>query len=148
MSNSVNQTVSTRNQSTANYETKKIFIWDNHYFIGTFKNVTGADITLDAGQVICRASDGTLAPLAADLANAGSIVGISAFEGPSIIANNGTTEMNVCSKGTVESLYIELPSGKTLASFDATTGLTIRDILERVGLHLNEGTVELTDFDN
>ena len=144
----IEQRNATRNQSTVDYSSKKIFIWDNHYFIGTFKNVTGAPVTLDAGQVICRASDGTLAPLAANLANAGQIVGISAYEGPLAIANNGTTEMNVCSKGTVESLYIELPAGKTLASVDTESGLMIRDILERVGLHLNEGTTEHTDFDN
>lgn len=135
----------TRNQSTADYSTKRIFIWDNHYFIATYKNTTGANQTLEAGLVMCRAEDGTVEPLKTDLTNLNSAVGISAYEGSSVFPANGTVEMNVCSKGTVESIYIALPGSNTLASFNADSGLTIRDVLERVGLHLNEGTVEMTE---
>ena len=36
----VEQTVSTRNQSTANFSTGKLFIFDNRYKEGVFKNTT------------------------------------------------------------------------------------------------------------
>lgn len=47
----------TRNQSTADYELKKIFIWDNHFVEGVFKNTTDAILeSWGSGRLVARSA--------------------------------------------------------------------------------------------
>lgn len=50
------QTNATRNQSTATYTFKKIFIWANKYIEGLFKNNSGSTINLISGYLVARAA--------------------------------------------------------------------------------------------
>ena len=58
----VTQRNSTRNQSTADFEQKKIFLFDNRFSQGTLENLTdpAADQTLKAGQLVFRIAGGNL----------------------------------------------------------------------------------------
>ena len=140
----VTQTNQTRNQSTANYESKRIFIFDNRYVVGTFKNTTGAAAEHKAGMLVARSTtvaDGFIPVTSSNLAD---VIGISAYEGTKTLAVNEETSLNICTKGTVESMYLVFPSGVSLTT--VVGNKTLRDVLESLGLHLTEGTVEMTDF--
>ncbi|HMI01624.1 MAG TPA: hypothetical protein VK541_04035 [Pedobacter sp.] len=52
----VTQRNATRNQSTADYELKKIFIFDNRFVEGVYKNTTGSQLTLVSGMLVARAA--------------------------------------------------------------------------------------------
>ena len=142
----VTQTVSTRNQSTANYEHKNLFIFDNRFVEGVFKNTTGAAFDLLGGLLVARdtATPNGFKPVTA--ANLADVIGISAYEGKTTLAANETANMNIGTKGTVEINSIVLPATVTLST--VVGGKTLRDVLEGLGFHLNEGAVEMTDFDN
>ncbi len=49
-------TNATRNQATATYTLKKIFIFDNRFIEGTFKNQSGSSMTLQSGMLAARAA--------------------------------------------------------------------------------------------
>jgi len=51
---SVTQRNATRNQSTADYEVKRIFVFDNRFVEANFKNNSGANLDLQAGLLVCR----------------------------------------------------------------------------------------------
>jgi hypothetical protein len=56
MGMSIDQRISNRNQSIADYEQKKIFIFDNRYEEVVFTNKTGAELTIVAGMAVVRDS--------------------------------------------------------------------------------------------
>lgn len=62
-------TNATRNQATATYTLKKIFIFDNRFIEGTYKNQSGASMTLQSGMLAARAA-GTYETAAATFGNA------------------------------------------------------------------------------
>lgn len=142
----ITQTVSTRNQSTANFETKKLFIFDNRFVEGVFKNTGVADFTLEGGILVARdtAVPNGFKPVTA--ANLADTIGISAYEGSTVLIPNATANINIGTKGTVEINNIIFPATVTLAT--VVGNKTLRDVLEGIGFHLNEGAVEMTDFDN
>jgi hypothetical protein len=53
---SVTQRNATRNQSTADYNMSHVFIWDNHFQSGTYKNQSGSLINLATGMLVARAA--------------------------------------------------------------------------------------------
>lgn len=142
----VTQTVSTRNQSTANYEHKNLFIFDNRFVEGVFKNTTGAAFDLLGGLLVARDTETPNGFKPVTAANLADVIGISAYEGKTTLAANETANMNIGTKGTVEINSIVLPATVTLSTVVGEK--TLRDVLEGLGFHLNEGAVEMTDFDN
>jgi hypothetical protein len=144
----VEQTVSTRNQSTANFDTKRLFIFDNRYVMGVFKNTQAvpAPYDIEAGVLVVRdtATPGGFKP--ATSANLADVIGISAYEGKTTLVNGATASLNVCTKGTVEPLYLKFPAGVTLDT--AVGNKTLFDVIESLGIHLQQGTVEMTEYDN
>ena len=140
------QTVSTRNQSTVNFTRKNLFIFDNRFTEGVFKNTTGANFTLQAGQLVARDTSvpGGFKPVTS--ANLADTIGISAYEGQTVLAANQTANMNIGTKGTIETTALVLPATVTLDT--AVGNKSLRDVLEALGFHLNEGAVEMTEIDN
>ena len=143
----VTQRNATRNQSNADYEIKKIFIFDNRFVPGTFENVSGGAVTLEPGTLMLRSlvtADGFVPAIAgATLAN---VVGISANEDAFELADAGLAPINVATKGTVDGNLLTLPGGVTL---DTVVGnKTVKDILEGIGFHIDTSAVEHTKFDN
>lgn len=51
---SISQRNATRNQSTADFQLKKIFIWDNKFQNGPFRNNSGGALTLLSGMFVSR----------------------------------------------------------------------------------------------
>ena len=142
----VEQTVSTRNQSTVNFTRKNLFILDNRFTEGVFKNTTGANFTLQAGQLVARDTSvpGGFKPVTSG--NLADTIGISAYEGETVLAANQTANMNIGTKGTIETTALVLPATVTLDT--AVGNKSLRDVLEALGFHLNEGAVEMTEIDN
>lgn len=53
---SVNQRDVTRNQSAADFSFKRIFIFDNRFSSGLFRNNSGGDLTIESGMLLVRDS--------------------------------------------------------------------------------------------
>lgn len=142
----VNQRNQTRNQSTADYQSGRIFIFDNRYQEGVFKNNTAGTIELSAGQLIVRDTEVEDRFLPATSSNLADVIGISAYEGSTDLEPNESKNMNICTKGSIEPTMLVLPDGVTLST---TVGnKSLKDVLESLGFHIGEGAVEMTEFDN
>ena len=136
----------TRNQSTADYSVGKIFIWDNHYVPGVFKNTTGAEMVIKDGSLLARSASVPNGFIAVTDANVADVVGVAKVEGSVTLAINGELYINSCTKGTIDGNLINLPANVTLNTI--ADGKALRDILESIGLHVDTSAVENTKFDN
>lgn len=155
----VEQTVSTRNQSTANYQTGKIFIFDNRYNQEVFADMSSIEIGHLPGALVKRASSGRVTYVTkADLTSSTQpkIIGILATE----VVEGATAEnVNVCVKGTIDPAFATVVDEVTVESVTTRTvevvnlntimnsGFSVKDTLDQLGLH-TEGAVEHTKFDN
>lgn len=144
----VTQRNATRNQSTADYESKKIFIFDNRYTEGVFKNNSGSSLTLLTGMLAVRDTAIAGGFLPATVANIESVIGVVAVDGSVVLANAATTNINICTKGTIDGNKLILPATVTLDTVPTDATKTVRDILEGIGLHIDTSSVEMTKFDN
>lgn len=142
----INQRDQSRNQSTADYQTKRIFIFDNRYTEGVFKNNGAAKITLIPGSLVARdtaVANGFIPVTAANLAD---VIGVSANDTEIDLAVGQTSNINVCTKGTIEGIHLALPVGVTL---NTTVGKkSLKDVLEGLGFHIEANALENTKFDN
>ena len=142
----VEQTVATRNQSTAVItSTRPIFIFDNRFVEGTFKN-GNAEAVLQGGQLIVRDTTIPNGFKAATSANLADVIGISAYEGTSTLAANATASLNIGTKGTIDGNLLVFPATVTLAT--AVGNITLRDHLEKIGFHIDTSTREHTKLEN
>jgi hypothetical protein len=146
MSNTVTQRNVTRNQSTADYEFKRIFVFDNRFEKGSFRNTTAAAITLLPASLVARdtAVVNGFRPVTAG--NLADVIGISANEESIGLVVNGTTNINICTKGTIDAIYLALPATVTLNT--VVGNKTLKDVLEAIGFHIDTSSVEHTKFDN
>jgi hypothetical protein len=142
----VEQTVATRNQSTAVItSTRPIFIFDNRFVEGIFKN-GNASADLQGGQLIVRDTTIPNGFKAADDANLADVIGISAYEGKSTLAANETVSLNIGTKGGIDGNLLVFPDSVTL---DTVVGnITLRDYLEQLGFHIDTSTREHTKLEN
>lgn len=143
---SVTQRNVTRNQSTADYDIKKIFIFDNRFVEGIFKNVTNSVPVLQAGMLVARSATipGGLIPVTS--ANLADVIGVCAVEGQNTLATDATINVNYCAKGTIDGNMLVLPATVTLDTVVGTK--VLRDVLESLGLHVDTSSVQHTKFDN
>ncbi len=144
----INQTVNTRNQGTANFETKYFFIYDNYFIDAVFKNNTGATYNLQYAIPVIRntAVAGQVIPMTSTTIN--SFIGFVAVEGTLALANNGTANIRVGTKGTIDPSYIVFPAGVTLDTVMASDTKAFRDYIELAGLHIESNVSDNTKFDN
>jgi hypothetical protein len=144
--NDVNQRNVTRNQSTADYQIKRIFVFDNRFESGNYLNNSGATATIEAGMLVARSTTvaGGLIPVTS--ANLANVIGIAALEGAVDLANAATLSITYGTKGTIDGNQLVLPATVTL---DTVVGQkTLRDVLEGIGFHVDTSSVEHTKFDN
>jgi hypothetical protein len=145
----VTQRNATRNQSTADYESKRIFIFDNRFVEGVFKNTTVGSYSLKHGELVARSltdANGFI-PVTAD--NIADVIGIAKIDGgPVVLAASATANINIGTKGTIDGNLLVLPAGITLNSVPVDGTKTLRDILEGIGFHVDTSTVDNTKFDN
>lgn len=142
----------TRNQSTADYGQRRIFLFNNRYQEGTFKNNTGAELVLKAGSLVKRdpANAAQVIPAANDK-TLQDVVGIVKLDEDVTLAAGATLVINFAISGDIDETELALPAGASLDAFptDGTTPLTItlRDILQAKGFVL-QGSVQNTKYDN
>lgn len=145
---SVTQRNNNRSQSTADYEFKKIFIFDNRYSNGTLENYSSPAVTqtLESGKLLFRdAANGGNLSVEPD-ANYAYLVGVLAIEGSVDVLAAGTLSVSYCDKGTVDGNKLLLPGTDTLDTI--YSGLSVKDHLQRIGIHVDTSSVEHTNFDN
>ena len=142
----VTQTTKTRNQSTALITAfASIFIFDNRFEEVVFKNNSGEELELTAGQLVVRDTAVAGGVLPATFANLADVIGISAYEGSTILADAETKNMNIGTKGTIDGNLLVLPDGVTL---NTTVGnKSLRDVIEALGFHVDTSSVENTKIE-
>ena len=142
----ITQRNATRNQSTADYNLSRIFIFDNRFVEGIFKNTSGATADHQGCMLVARSTavvDGLIPVTTLNLAD---VIGVSAYDGTVSLANNATANINYCSKGTIDGTMLILPATVTLNT--VVGNKTLRDVLESLGLHVDTSAVDNTKYDN
>lgn len=143
----VTQTTATRNQSTAQIsDSKRIFIFDNRFVEGIFKNTTAGNLEIQGGILIARSKTVANGFIPVTSENLADTIGISAYEGKSTLAANQEVSMNIGTKGTIDGNLLVLPSGVTLNT--VVGNKTLRDVLESLGLHVDTSSIENTKIEN
>lgn len=142
----ISQRNATRNSSTADFSVATLFIFDNRFIAGSFKNNTGADITLKRGTLVARdtAVAGGFIPVVAG--NLADVIGVSAVEEDVVLAAGASTPVNIGISGTVAGQNLVLPATITLNTTVGNKALI--DVLQDVGFKVDTTTIENTKFDN
>jgi len=140
--------VQTDSQLTVGYDNSKIFIGNNKYKSGTFKNLSGGTLSYDAGLLIGRiAATGMLVPCTSAAADGSQKpLGILTRD-ITDLANNGEKTVNFCISGEVAEEKLGLSGTDTLDTvFD---GQILRDGIngKTLGIQLVAST-EMTGEDN
>jgi hypothetical protein len=143
---SVTQRGQTRNQSTADYQVNRPFIWNNKFQTGVFTNNSGGSLTFPPCSLVARhlTVAGALIPVTSS--NLADIIGISSQEGSLTLANAATAQITYCYEGGIDVNLLVLPAGVTLDTMVGNKAL--RDILAGVGFELDNTTTSMTTFDN
>lgn len=145
----VNQRNVTRNQSTADYSVKKIFVFDNRFVPSIVVNPDGEDVeavTVTSGMLVTRVTGQVDQVQVATAANLANVIGVTKLEGSVDVEPDAQLNIDVCTKGTIDGNQLTLPSGVTL---NTTVGTKVlKDVLESLGLHIDTSSVEHTAFDN
>ena len=144
----VNQRNATNNQSTADYSCNRIFLFDNKYQEGIFKNNTAGALTLKAGMLVLR---DTTTPTQVVPAIAGAtlvdVIGIVKLSEDVELAAGETVDINFAISGDIDETHLVLPDTVTLETVPTGGTRTLRDTLNALGLSL-KGSVQNTKFDN
>lgn len=138
-----NQTNSTRNQSTAQYEESCIFMGNNRFEEGTIS--VSATTVIKDGMPVVRDVSKPGAFLLATSATLKDVVGVTKV-GLFDVSLATSTDLNiaVCVKGDIDANGLVLPASVTLNTVVDTTKF-LRDILNNVGLNI-VNTTEQTKF--
>jgi len=147
MAQSITVVSSTSNQSNAVYRQKKIFIWNNFYTEGVYTNSSGAPVDISPGQLMLRDTAVTngFKPAIAG-ATLADLIGVSAVEEVTTVANGATIVMNVCTEGGIDGTQLVFPAAVTLAT--VVGNKTVKDIINALGIHIDDSAVENTKVDN
>lgn len=132
---------SNNSTSTANYERKNLLLGGNQFSTGTLQNATATDV--EPGTPLFRAADGKLTISQTDWTK---FVGIIII--PDTISLLAATPKTVdyCDKGKINYLGLTLAAQETIETVKA--GLTIKDHIQSIGLHLETSTRDFTKYDN
>lgn len=106
MGSTVNQRNVTRNQSTADYSRKEIFLFDNRFSSGVFHNNSGGDLEIESGMLVVR-SAGTL-----ETADFAFVAGLTAAQ-TIIIAGLTYTSTGVTTAAQLANAFANLQDGAT-----------------------------------
>jgi len=143
-----NQVLNTGNQAITNYDTSKIFLWNNRYINGAFTAQGYDDSVLLAGTVMGRVSATNEVLPMQSTASDGSQFPIGILAKDYTIEGGDTVDLAICIGGDVaEEKVIFARNADTFAT--AISGRTIRDRIagDTLGIKLVLGT-ELTAYDN
>jgi len=145
----VTQVNSTANQAQFNYDTSKIFIWNNRYNPNELLNASGADKDFNPGLVVGRVTaTGQIVPLVST-ATDGSEIPVGVLRSCVVaLADAGTSNVSVCIQGDVAEEQLIFDNGTDTLD-TVIDGRSIRDRLigDTKGINPIPGD-ELTGFDN
>lgn len=158
---SAEQKVITSNQLFVDYDTRKVFVWNNRYNTGLFDEPNGSGaFTLSEGQVIGRIASSGKLKICVSTATDGSQIPIGVVKGSYTMAESATdVAVTFCIAGDVDQTKLLFSGSETLATVvtivndpagtpNATSNTRImRDLIQSIGIHLVAGD-ELTEFDN
>ncbi len=127
-------TNATRNQATATYTLKKIFVFDNRYVEGDYKNNTDVDMTLQSGMLAARAAGSyeTAAATFGTALTAGQTMIIAGLTYAAYYSTTSSVVFNATQLEAGETIIIE---GLTYTS----TGVTTRAQLAAAFANLADG---------
>lgn len=145
---SVTQRDATRNQSTADYNCKRIFLFDNNYQDVVFKNNTAGDLVLKPGSLVLRdtATPSQVIPAVAG-ATLANVIGIVNIEEEVTLAAGATLNISMAISGEVDETHLELPDTVTLDAVPTSGTKSLRDYLQALGFSL-KASVNNTKYDN
>lgn len=142
-----NIVLNTGQQAIINYDTTKIFLWDNRYENANYTNSTYDPITLDAGTLMGRISaTGAIVPLTSGASN-GSQFPYGILNQTRTIAAGATVSLAVCVGGDVAKEKVIFQGSDTFATVVSGKRLDDRIAGDTLGIKLVAGT-QLTGFDN
>ena len=96
---------------------------------------------------VVRLANGNLSAVFAS-GGYGTIIGVLAIDGSVELGAGETLNVSYCDKGTVNGNALDL-SLSPYANLDTIFGgLSLKDVLQNLGLHVDTSIVEMTDFDN
>jgi hypothetical protein len=147
---SANQVLNTGQQAITNYNTAKIFIYNNRFQNETYVNSGYVAVSIPAGTVMGRiTATGTVIPMTSGATDGSQIpMGVLACDLTSIAAG-ASVPVTVCIAGDVAKEQIVLQSPDTFATVIAARSQTIFDLLTggSMGIKIVPGS-ELTQTDN
>ena len=136
------------NQLTNNFDTSKIFIWDNRYQPETITNSSYDEVTLEAGTLVGRVTaTGAIVACRSDSAD-GSQIPLGILKSEHVIPAGDSVETYICIAGDVaEEKVVFFKAGDTAETI--VDGRRYKDRIEAdtMGIKLVPGT-ELTSEDN
>lgn len=139
----VEQTKSTRNQSTAQFTESCIFMGNNRFENGTIS--VSATTNIQDGLLVVRdvaKADSYKLATAANLADVVGVLKVGLF--PVELASGFDLNISVAVKGDIDANGLVFPATVTLNTVVGTTKF-LRDTLEGIGLHI-VNTTEQTKF--
>lgn len=136
----------TRNQSTADFSSNRVFLFDNTFHEGVFKNDTLGEITLKEGSFVRRdpANAAQLIPVIAG-ATLPNVLGIVKLDEDVVLQASETVNINYGIDGDIDETYLELPATVTLDTIEGAK--TFKDHLHALGFSL-KASDQNTKFDN
>jgi len=157
MSN-VTEVNNTGNQAQFNYDTSKIFVWNNRYSSATFINNTGGALAFAPGTVVGRvAATNLIAPFDSSATDGSQIpIGVLKSNLASSADDAQTPNTNFCKAGDVVKEKLLFQGSDDLDTVvtindgtpaDTDNTRTVRDMIESLGINIVAST-ELTGFDN
>jgi hypothetical protein len=148
MSIEATQRDATNNQSTVDFLSSNIFLFDNRFQGGVFKNTTGAEGTFKNGSLVLRdtTTANQIKPAVAG-ATLVDVIGILKLESDTTLAIAATKNVNYSISGDIDSGLLDLPAGVTLDTVPTGATKNLRDILTDLGFVLHNVT-EQTKFGN
>ena len=139
----VNQT---NNQAHFDYDTSKVFIFDNRYEVVTFRNLTGGTESYAVGTILGRvAATGKVTEMKSGATDGSQYpIGVLAT-GITDLATVTDIEVNMCTAGDVAEGKLIFNGSDVITQAEGDR--IYRDWLQLAGIKAVAGT-ELTNFDN
>lgn len=136
----------TRNQSTADYQRRQVFISGNRNQKAVFNNNTGDDLTAESGILVVRnTTSNKIQPAADDGSDLAAVIGVLHIDGEVVLSDGDDLNVNYTINGDVDSGELILPGVTTLQTTVGNKNLA--DILTSLGFVLHNVT-ENSKFDN
>lgn len=132
---------------TTNYDTSKIFVWDNRFQKVTYTNPTGGVVNLLKGTVMGRITATQKVLPSVSTATDGSQQPYFVCADDYSVAAGATTDITVCDGGDVDQTLLKFSGAETLSTV-ITGDVSMRSALERNSRIKLVGRTEQTGIDN